>query len=195
MPSAMRASTTLMIPAAACMRSRPSPIGHPIDRSLGSFDIERHAAIEERGGIEQAEHEVGVGHGRFAAAAAIASRSRIGAGALGPNAQHAAGIQARDRAAAGAERDDIEARHRHQLTGDAALRTEFRLSASDQGDISRCAAHVEGDEIGSLGQARRMPAAGDSASGPDSTVEAANRVASAIGATPPCESMMKTGPA
>ena len=66
------------------------PAGDAIDGGLGGAAIEARAAAEEVVGIEEAEHQVGVGHGRLGAAAAIAGRSRLRAGALGPDVQHAA---------------------------------------------------------------------------------------------------------
>ena len=71
------------------------PVGQPVDSGFGSFHIQAHAAIEKARRIEQTEHKIGVRHGRFAAAATVAGRARVGAGALGSDSQDAAGIEAR----------------------------------------------------------------------------------------------------
>ena len=55
------------------------------DRALGSCDIERHFAAGKGGGIDAAEHEIGIGHGGFFAAAAVADGSRLRAGAIRPD--------------------------------------------------------------------------------------------------------------
>ena len=58
------------------------------------------------------EHDVGIGDGRRRAAAAVAGGTGLGARAFGPDPQDAGRVDARDRSAAGAERDDVEARQR-----------------------------------------------------------------------------------
>ena len=51
--------------------------GEPaLDRLLGRRAVEAHLAAEERGLVDEAEHEVGVGDGRLGAAAAVAGRAR-----------------------------------------------------------------------------------------------------------------------
>ena len=77
--------------------------GDSIDRALGQPCIEPPFAAEEIRRVEIAEHQIGVGDGRLAAALAVAGRARHRAGALRPDMQDAAGIDPRDRAAAGAD--------------------------------------------------------------------------------------------
>ena len=52
-----------------------------------ALDVEADLAAEEVVGVEPAEHDVGVGHGRLGAAAPVADRPGIGARALRPDAQ------------------------------------------------------------------------------------------------------------
>src|SRR5207248_10948136 len=82
---------------------------NPIDRALRQADIEPPLAAEEIFRVEIAEHQVGVGDGRLAAVLAVAGRARHRAGAFRPDMQDAAGIDPCDRAAAGADRGDVEA--------------------------------------------------------------------------------------
>ena len=130
---------------------------------LGGAAIEARAAAEEVVGIEEAEHEVGVGHRRFDAAAAIAGRARLRAGALGPDMEHAAVVDARNRAAAGADAGDVQALQRHALAGDAPVRRDRRLAADHERDVGRGAAHVEGNEVAVAQQPGGVLAAGDAA--------------------------------
>ncbi len=74
-------------------------------------DVERAASAPEAGRIEAPEHEVGVGHGGFGAAAAVADGSGFAARRLGPDVQ-AAAVDAGDRAAARADRVDVDHRER-----------------------------------------------------------------------------------
>ena len=50
-------------------------------------EVERHVAAEEVSGVEQPEHQVGVGDGGLGAAAAVAGRAGVGAGRLGADLQ------------------------------------------------------------------------------------------------------------
>jgi len=52
------------------------------ERPVGGAVVERHPPAEKEAGVEVAEQQVGVGHGRLAAALAAAGWARIGAGAL-----------------------------------------------------------------------------------------------------------------
>ena len=147
----------------------------PIDGALGQPGIEAPLAAEEISRIEIAEHQIGVGDGRFGAALAIAGRPRRRAGALRPDMQDAAGIDPRDRAAAGADRGDIEAVERDAVAGDAAVHDQRRLAVDDEADVGAGAAHIERDQVGLTREPRRVDAAGDAAGRPDSTAPAARR--------------------
>ena len=108
MPSAMRVLTTRWMPSAAAMRSTPSACAIRSTAASAARRSSARAPAEEVVGVEKAEHQVGVGHGRLRAAPAVAGGPGLGAGALGPDMQHAAGVDPRDRAAAGADADDVE---------------------------------------------------------------------------------------
>ena len=82
------------------------------------------------------------------AAAAVGDRAGLGAGALGADLEQAGGVDAGDRAAAGADGADVDHRHvdRHgvfelDLVGDRGR------AVADQRDVGRGAAHVVGDEV------------------------------------------------
>ncbi len=101
--------------------------------------------------IDPAEHQVGVGHRRVAAAA-VARRAGIGAGAVGTDRDAREAIDARDRTAARADLDHLDHRdaHRHAAALAEAIRARdleharrLRLQVVDQAHLRRGAAHVE----------------------------------------------------
>ena len=116
--SDMAPSAMVVIPSAAS--TVPSPSRSPIaaDRGLGERAVELHVAAEEARAVEAAEHEIGVGHRRRLAAAAVAGRARIGARAHRPDMQAAAVVAPGERAAAGADLDDVDHRQLHRLAGE-----------------------------------------------------------------------------
>ena len=63
-------------------------------------------------------------------AAAVAGRPGIGAGALGPDPQRAAGVEPRDRAAAGADGVDVDRRHADRQPADRSVSLRWRGSPS-----------------------------------------------------------------
>ena len=82
-------------------------------RSVGG-EVERHVAAEEVAGVEQPEREVGVGDRRRGAAAAVARRAGVGAGGLRADLEQAELVDAGEAAAAGADLDEVDRRHRHR---------------------------------------------------------------------------------
>ena len=137
-------------PSAAAVTSRPSGFAIVADRALGGGDVERHLAAEEAVGAEPPEHQIGVGDGRLGAAEPVAGRPGRRAGALRPDAQ-AAVIDARDRAAAGADLEDVHHgdlhRQRLVVAADQRLRGGQRLALVDDAGLGGGAAHVEGDGV------------------------------------------------
>ena len=80
--------------------------------------------------------------------------------------QDAAGVDPRDRAAAGADAGDVEAVQRDAVAADLAVHDQRRLAVRHQADVGRGAAHVERDQIPALlpsKAGRQGPAAGDPA--------------------------------
>jgi hypothetical protein len=102
--------------------------------------VELHPAAEEEVGVDAAEHDVGVGGGGLAAAAAVAGRAGHGAGALRPDAQQPALVDPGDRAAAGADGADVD--HRH-LDRQAPLDLEARWCTMLHGRRSTVEQSVE----------------------------------------------------
>src|SRR5581483_5064989 len=72
------------------------------ERAFGAAAIERHLAAGKSRRIDAAEREVGIGHRRLTAAAAIADRAGLRAGAVRADADASQRVDAGNRAAAGA---------------------------------------------------------------------------------------------
>ena len=134
-------------------------LGDPVHRPLGGGPVEPRPPAEEVAGIEVAEDEVRVGDGGRRAPLPVAGRTRIGARALRPDAEDPARVDARDRAAPGPDRHDVQARERDLLAGHPAVAREVSLAPLDQRDVGARPAHVEGDEVPLAEEARRVAAA------------------------------------
>ena len=126
MPSAMRVLTTRCTPSAAAIRSTPSASATRSSARLGRRALQPRAAAQEVGRVEQPQDQIGVGHGGRLAAAAVAGGAGLGAGAVRPDMQHAAGIDPGDRAAARADADDVERLQRHPLAGEPPVGGDLR---------------------------------------------------------------------
>ena len=117
---------------------------------LGELAIELHRPAEQAAvGAQAAEHELRVRRGRQRAAAAVARGPGVGTGRLRADAEHAALVDVRDRAAAGADRVDVDHRHHRLVVAD--LRVEqvphAQLAAGGDADVGRGAADVERDDV------------------------------------------------
>ena len=154
---AMFSSTISVTPAAGQMPSSLS--GAPIaacSACSGARLIEHDLAAGEEGGVDLAEDDIGVGHRGLAAAAAIADRSRRRAGTVGADGDAAELVDARDRAAAGADLHHLDdgdahrqARAFHVAIGarDLEFARPFRFAVAQQAYLGRGAAHVEGQHF------------------------------------------------
>ena len=135
----------------------------PADRRLRGAAVQRHGAAEEVAGVEVAEHQVGVGHRRPLAAAPVARGAGLGARALRAHLGQAHAVDVRDRAAAGADLDELDDRHQERQPAAALeapharhleLARDLRLAVVDEADLGGGAAHVEGEHAGGAGGAR-----------------------------------------
>ena len=118
-----------------------------LDRPLCEPGIERHPAAEVVARAEQAEHEVSVGRRRQLTAAPVAGGTRVGSSARRTNHQTAVGRHSGDRAAASADRRDVEHRHVDVVADEATLCHLKRSALVDHCDVGARAADVEGDQL------------------------------------------------
>ena len=116
---------TAITPSAAARSDRNGPPTCAQRLPRGSR-VEAQAAGDRHLRVEPSEEDVGVGHRRQAAAAAVGRRPRIGARALRPDAQRPALVEPRDRPAARADGVDVDVRHAHRQAGDDPLRRDAR---------------------------------------------------------------------
>ena len=104
-------------------------------------------------GIEHAGQQLGVGYGRLDAAAVVAGRTGVGAGAARTDAQRSRIVEPRNRTAAGADFDNIHDRHFHRITGagarplDLVVGRYLGLIALDHRALCRGPADVEEDDV------------------------------------------------
>ncbi len=118
-----------------------------LKRGCRAGAVERHAAAEESFCVDQAERDICVRHRGTFAAAPVTDRPRHRARALRADAK-AAVFDPRDRAAAGADRPDLDHRQAHGQAVDFAFRRLANRAVADDRDIRRRAAHVDADQIG-----------------------------------------------
>src|SRR6516164_9009329 len=113
---AMLTLATWRMPCAACRQlERVSNVllhGAARERCV---DYERAAGKRVR--VKEAEHHIGVGYRRLFRATAITGWPRVAARALWSNNQETAGVDARDRAASGADFGNIDCRHFQHVAG------------------------------------------------------------------------------
>ena len=131
-------------------------------RARGGIEIELDLAADQRR-RQAAERDRGVGDGRLGAALAVADRAGIGAGALRADLELAVGVGPGDRAAAGADGDDVEHRRLHRIALDHRGRGVHRLVVLDDRHVGRGAADVDGEDVpvaGELGHVDRAEDAG-----------------------------------
>src|SRR5579862_3716281 len=135
------------------------PVGDRSDRLVGTACVERDLPAEEVVGIEAAEDEVRVGHGRLRSAASVGRRARLGAGALGPDLEQPALVERDDRAPTGADRRQVDDGHPdRQAPFELVLRRRADLPLHDDADVAARPAHVERDDVGPAELGREMPA-------------------------------------
>ena len=144
------------------LNRHPERVGERLHRRARELDVELHLAAEQAAvGSQPAQQELRVGRGRLRAAAAVAGGARVGARGLRADAEDAALVDVGDRAAAGADRVDVDHRHHRLVVAD--LRVEqmahAQLPARGDADVGRRAADVERDDVLVAGQLPRPDAA------------------------------------
>ena len=146
--SAITELATRNIPAAVANALSPSsPARTPITRSAAAR-VEPHPPAEEELGVEQAEHDVRVGHRRAARRRARRTPRRARRPrSAGPTRSEPPRADPADRAAAGADRRDVDHRRRQRLAVEELQRRGAHLAAVHEPDVGARPAHVEGDQM------------------------------------------------
>ena len=143
-----RSAWTIALTATATTPSAASSaLPMPSDSSAvrGGVDVQLEVGGDRRVRGQAAEDQVRVGHRRLGAAAAVARGSGVGARALRADAQRAAAVHPADRAAAGADRVDVDHRQADRQPRDLALHGELGLGAAlgEEERVAARPAHVE----------------------------------------------------
>ena len=154
------------IPSAVSRTPMPSCSARRSTAACGGVAVQLHAPAEEPLGVDPAEHHVRVRDRRLRAALAVAGRARVGPGAARADAKRAAVVDAGDRAAAGADRVDVEHRHEQRVAAHPRVaRDASPMPCSVTMPMSaRRAAHVERDQPPPAGE-RAGPLAAEHAGG------------------------------
>ncbi len=129
-------------------QSEAEPVGEPLHRRGCELAVELHLAAEEAIGVDPPEHDVRVGQRRLLAALPVRGGAGRGTGAARADAEGAALVDVGDRAAAGADRVDVDHRHEQRVAGDprVAGRRLADPAIGDDADVGRGAADVERDQ-------------------------------------------------
>ena len=128
-------------------RIEPERSAEPGERGDGALAVESHPAAEEVARVEEPERHERVGERGLGAAAAVARRSRVGAGAPRADAQEAAHVAPAEAPAARADRRDGHRRERRREALHLRPQPSFRAAAVDDGDVEARAAHVARDHL------------------------------------------------
>ncbi len=110
----------------------------------GAIRIELHPAAEEIRSDQTARDQVGVGHGTQIAAA-VACGTGIGARAVGPDLERAAGVDPRDRTTTGTDGVNVDHGRAHRVSVGMTQGADSRAVVEHR-HVGRSPAHVKGDE-------------------------------------------------
>lgn len=121
------------------------------DRLAGQVGAQLLGTAGQRG-AQSAEGDVGVAVRRLRAAGVVAGRPGGGARGLGTVAQRPRLVEPGERAAAGADRQDLNAREDDRVAVlDRPLLGDAQLAVVDETDVGARPAHVEPDGVGVAG--------------------------------------------
>src|SRR5688500_15037336 len=101
----------------------------------------------ERAGVDVAEYQIGVGDGRFRAAATVTGGTRFRAGTRWPDLEQPSGGDPRNGPTTGADRMDVEDGRGDPVVTDDALGRDAGHPIPDERDVERRAAHVHRDDV------------------------------------------------
>ena len=125
-----------------------------LDGLAGKLRVERDGAARQRARTQPAQHKLRVGNGRVLAAQPIGCGAGSGAGALWPGVKKARIVDPGDRAAAGADRMDLNRRRREMVAVDGEFVGDRHVAARHHHHIAARAADLHRDQVGFLARRR-----------------------------------------
>ncbi len=143
--------------------AEPHRVGDRLHGRAGRVDVEGHLAAEQPR-REVPEHDVRVGDRRQLAAPAVGGGPGRGTGRLGADAKRLRQLRdVGDRAAARADRVDVDGRDADPEVRDRRLAPDRRLAVLTERDVGGRPSHVEREDVVEAGFARDEERAGDAA--------------------------------
>ncbi len=127
-------------------RGQPHFLGHCFKMGGKPLWHQRHLAPKKMLGDQSPQIKICIGH-RDAVTLPVTDGSGICTGTFRSDVEGAPLIQEGDGAPAGPHRMNIDHRYFHRITGYAGFEGHGKVPVY-QGDIRRCAAHVEGNQFG-----------------------------------------------
>ena len=153
-------------PVRAFLGAQAELAREPLDRARAPLRRRARTPLSGRRGVEPAQHQVRVGDRRLAAAAPVGGGPGLRARRARPHAQRAAAVAPADRAAAGADRVDVDHRQRQRAAADLAPGGLAHDAVLDDRHVARRAAHVEAQEVRLAGGGRHERGGSRTAGGP-----------------------------
>ena len=126
----------------------------PRDRRPRRVAVECQFAAQEHARSDPAERQIGVRHRGLGSAPSEGDRARVGARASRPDMKPAGVVDPGDRAATGADLDNVDHRAPDREAGlvaaDEVGRMEAERAVANNRALGRRAPHVEGDQVGQV---------------------------------------------
>ena len=163
----------------------PEARGQIGDALLCKPGIDRHPSVQQRLAVEATDQNVRVGYRRFRASHVVARGPRRRAGTLGTHLQEAVHVDPGDRAAARADRVDVERRYAQREARERTVLNLRRRSVPQQAHVRAGTADIEGDHIRKACGPGASGGTDDPCGGPESAVRIGRRRAIASDIKPP----------
>ena len=127
-----------------------------LDRLVRQFRVQRQVAAQELVCVHPPQNHLGVGHGRFGAAAVVAGRARFRPGRARPDIETAGHVKIGNRSAACADGFKVDHRRHDRMPGhDCVARVlDAELAVGNGRDIGRGPADIHGKNVLSARQPR-----------------------------------------
>lgn len=143
------------MPSGRLVHVQAQSVADLLYRRLGRLHVQLHLSAQKLG-RQVSDDEVGVGHGRLRPSLAVAGGPRVSAGRLRPHPKRPSHLRhVGDRAAPGAHRANVHARHldrddlagKPPAVGNLRLPLDRHLPVLAESDVRGGPTHVEGEDV------------------------------------------------